>query len=196
MAPALKLRIPSSLDIDDQITFCIGSLITEWAGCEATFMTMFRCLIDRADDTAQLIWLSFNSTRSRCDMLLRACHTAGLDKTLIGDIEAAISQFKGLSATRNFYCHAYYVAGPETYDETTGSSKLERIEGATLLNDERVFSLSEKFPTRATVNEIKDAVERCAVLNRRSIKILLRVRAQTKAQHVSLPSFPPGSLDH
>jgi hypothetical protein len=181
-----QFKIPQRLDdLDDQLAYCIGTLVAAWANCESLFFGIFASIVGKEDsDSASIIWLNTKSTKARIDTTLQLLHATAVSSDLKSAIEKLASQFDGVTRTRNFYCHSYYKVDPQSFE-------LREIESYTYNREVKSYSPQTKLLTKATVNEIADTIRRTNDLNARIWPAFLSLRGELAAQHVSLPEpFP------
>jgi hypothetical protein len=182
------IRIPVHGDIDHNagIYLAIGSLIVHWANNESVFLAMLQTLIGGDGRAAgNIIWYSQRTTKARLDLFLRLCRAQVNDDALLREINQAARQFRGLTKVRNLYCHALY-----EYDEEL---RLRRLMSITVADNGEPLRPEEKFFNRATLNELADAINKLAALNRNLWGLVQRLASALGAQHVRVPPLPPAS---
>lgn len=189
----LTLKIPDGLDLGDQLAFCIGNLVMAWANCESMFYGIFACVVGKAGtDNAAILWLGTKSTKARVDMTLQLIANLEIADGLKAEIARLAKAFDGVTRTRNFFCHAFYRID-------TASMKLAEAEAFTFDRSLNTYKSKKKRITKATINELSDAIKQTVVLNHELWSPLLILREQLKADHIPLPEpFPellrPGDI--
>src|SRR5205823_5759855 len=102
---------------------------------------------------------------------------------LLDDIDKAITSFKNLSRTRNFYCHATY-----RYDSELN---LRSASGVTVTQDGAPLAFTEKKMELAALNEMSHITIELGTLNRGLWKLVERLQKELGVQRVTPPSLPP-----
>ena len=168
-----------------EITFHIGHLIMSWAICESLFFGMFICLVGGKDSqSAELIWLSNNSTRARIDQLTGLCVTRKLPQLLSDEIHDHVKTFKAITSVRNRYCHAYYAVDPITYT-------LTHVEFAKVSHKSERLSFQTKSADKALLNELENTIAIANKLNETLWPTLIKLKNELGAQNIILPEpFP------
>ena len=163
----------------------IGGLVVNWANNESVFLAMLQALIGEDKLSASIVWHSHRTTQSRLALVTRLVREQVKDATLVADIESAISQFKGFSRVRHFYCHATY-----TYDDDLC---LRIASGASFPQDGEAIRFEDKMMDKATLNEITSASIKLAEFNRQTWQLVERLQASLGRQRVKLPALLSGS---
>ena len=132
------------------IQTAIGGLIIHWANSESVFLAMLQTLLPDSGRSAAIIWFSQRTTQARLDLLAKLSRERITNAALVGEIEKAISAFRGLTGVRNFYCHAIY-----QYDLET--KHLTGVHGTTLAQDGTPLRSTNKPLNLGTINEITSA---------------------------------------
>jgi hypothetical protein len=169
----------------------IGGLVVNWANNESVFMAMLQTLIGEDRLSASIVWHSHRTTQARLQLVTRLVREQVKDLNLVSDIENAISQFKGFSRVRHFYCHATY-----TYDDDLC---LRQASGASFPQDGEAIRFEDKPMNKATLNEISDTSIKLGTFNRETWKLVERLQASLGRQRVKLPSLlsvPPDPETH
>jgi hypothetical protein len=161
----------------------IGNLIVNWANNESVFMAMLQALLAGGKLSAAIIWHSHRTTQARLELVSRLCREQVHDQALVQDIQGAISAFKKLSRTRNFYCHATY-----HYDRELN---LSNASGTTLTQEGDPLAFEVKRMDVATLNEIGHVSTELGTLNRRLWVLVDRLQTSLGVQRVELPPLPP-----
>lgn len=181
--------LPPNLSVEQQIVMCVGQLVASWAVCETVlrgiYVVLTCCAKEPDRQYAELSWLSLRDSKSRRDMLMRATQLSSLPQNFKAEIFYLLDRFKTVSETRNFYCHASYVANPKTYELTD-------IEGYRLTLDDRVISFTKKPSNKATINELMISIRNCESLNREIFGFLLSLEDELGAQLPELRELPLG----
>ncbi|TAT98756.1 hypothetical protein ELH77_04100 [Rhizobium ruizarguesonis] len=177
--------MPAGMDLEDQLAYCIGSLVASWANCESLFYGFIACIVGKAETgIAPTIWLSIKSTKARVDLTLQLLNAANVPQPLKDEISKCAELFDGITRTRNFYCHSYYRVDPSTMN-------LAVIESFSFDPRARTYRPDNKTLNKATINELVETVRRTYALNNSLWKPLLELREILQAQHVELPEpFP------
>ena len=161
----------------------IGGLVINWANNESVFMAMLQVLLAGGEFSAAIVWHSHRTTQARLELVGRLCRERVKDKALLEDIQRAISAFKSLSRSRNFYCHAMY-----RYD---AELCLADAAGTTLTQEGEPIAFDVKRMDIATLNEISHVSMELAQFNRRVWDLVGRLQTALGVQHVTLPQLPP-----
>lgn len=191
MAKPAAVPIHGKADHNAAFLFAIGGLVVNWANNESVFMAMLQALIGEDKLSASIVWHSHRTTQARMTLVSRLVREQVKDQTLVNEIETAISQFKGFSRVRHFYCHATY-----TYDNHLC---LRQASGASFPQDGEAIRFEDKPMNKATLNEIADASIKLGTFNRETWKLVERLQASLGRQRVKLPSFlsaPPDPETH
>jgi hypothetical protein len=179
-------KLPPGLTLEDELALCIGYLTMSWANLESLVRGIYACVIGKPEDGfGDVVWFSINSTRARCEVLLRSTRASSLPQTFKDEICAILDSFRSVTQTRNFYAHACYKVSPETLLPIV-------IEGHRLTTDSDVFSTKTKKITKGTVNEILAAINRCHEINREVWPFLFHLRDITGSKRLDLPTLPLG----
>ena len=174
------------LTIGQQVAFCIGNLIMEWANCEGLLLSIYKCLLPSTDrHSIHVTWFSFNSTRSRCDLLRRTAITAGIDANDIDALDAILAKFKTATTTRNLFCHGYYSVDQDTNEPVS-------VDTISLTLDEKAIKQASKKFNKSLVHELKQAIRVCQSTNTASWELFRKLYAERKPQNVWLRPLPDG----
>jgi hypothetical protein len=180
-----SFTMPAGMDLEDQLAYCVGSLVANWANCESMFYGILSCVVGKADTSiAPTIWLSMKSTKARVDLALQLLNAVDVPQPLKDEISKCAEVFDGITRTRNFYCHSYYKVDPNTMN-------LAEIEAYSFDPRARTYRPHNKILNKATINELVEAVRRANALNNALWRPVLELRELLKAQHLELPEpFP------
>ena len=177
------------LSVGEQVAYCIGHLVMDWAVCETLFRGVYACLLPNTElNAVNITWLSFNSTRSRCDLLRRTAIAVELNADCIERLDSLLSTFNSISRSRNMYCHGSFRADTTTFEPI-------EFESANLTSDERALKISVKKVDKGMVNEIKGTIKKCHALNVDTWNLLIALYAERKPQYLQLPPLPAGYLN-
>lgn len=173
------------MDLEDQLAYCIGTLVANWANCESMFYGILACVVGKADTgISSIIWLSTKSTKARVDLALQLLNEVEVPQPLKDEISKCAEVFDGITRTRNFYCHSFYKVDPSTMN-------LAAIETYSFDPRARTYRPHSKILNKATINELVETVRRASALNNALWKPLLELRGLLKAEHLELPEpFP------
>jgi hypothetical protein len=161
----------------------IGGLVVNWANNESVFMAMLQSMIGEDRLSASIVWHSHRTTNARLDLVFRLVREQVKDKDLVSDIERAISQFKGFSRVRNFFCHATY-----NYD---AQLRLRSASGASFPFEGEAIRFEDKMLDLAALNEIADASMKLAEFNRWLWLLVERLQSALGKNNVKKPALPP-----
>lgn len=184
-----RFVLPSGLDMEEQIIFCVGQLVAEWAVCESVLRGLFIALTggtsSQAAAHAEVAWLSCSNSKQRRDLFVRSVQISEWAVAYKAEILLLLERFKTVSDARNSYAHAFYVGDADTI-------KLKEIQFVRLTLDEQVIKVTSKPANKATVNELTQAIQRCGDLNREIFGFLQAIQCHMKVQHPVLPPLPDG----
>jgi len=161
----------------------IGNLVVNWANNESVFLAMLQVLLSGGNHSAAIVWHSHRTTVSRLELVSRLCREQVKDKALVKEVTTAISRFKNLSRTRNFYCHATY-----HYDKELN---LDSASGVTSTQEGDPLVFTEKQMDIAALNEISDVSTQLGEFNRHLWSLVERLQVELGVQRVKLPPLPP-----
>lgn len=72
--------VPASLTVEQQVIFCVGQLIAEWAITESVLRGLFVALTggdsSQSADFSEVSWLSQSNNKGRCDLLTRCAQVS------------------------------------------------------------------------------------------------------------------------
>jgi hypothetical protein len=184
--PYAPFKPSISFDLVDQFSLSVGFLIMSWANLETLLRGIYCCVTNPKNTVhAEIIWLSINSNRARCDLLRRSLTAANIQPHFKAEITSIVEEFNSISKTRNFYAHAHYRVDPKTLT-------LSHVEGHQLNLDETIFTSKIKKASKGTLNELVFTVNRCNDINRRTYPVLLLLREAVGAQQLEMPLAPLG----
>jgi hypothetical protein len=163
----------------------IGGLVINWANNESVFLAMLQLLVRGGTLSAAIVWHSHRTSIARLELVHRLCREQVKDTELLEEITRAMSQFKGFSRTRNFFCHATY-----RYDSNLC---LANVSGAVTPPEGEAISYETKNMDRATLNEINSTSIQLAEFNGRLWKLVIRLQNELGVQHEDLPKLLPAS---
>ena len=143
---------------------------------------MLQLLLIGGKHSVAIVWHSHRTTNARLELVHRLCRERLQDQVLTKDIGKAIDKFKGLSRTRNFFCHATY-----QYD---AELNLESAQGATSAQDGYPIIFETKRMDRATLNQISDASIKLGDLNRLLWSLVERLEIALGLQLANRPRLP------
>jgi hypothetical protein len=153
-----SINVFGKADHNVAIYILIGQLIVHWANNESVFLRILHGLMGATLADATTAFHSHKNTMGRLDLIVALGNGKISDDKLKAELASLVSQFKGLSRTRNFFAHSMF-----DYDDEL------RLQGATGIifdNKNQVFVQEAKAFTPATINEINDANTRATALNR------------------------------
>lgn len=160
----------------------IGGLIVNWANNESVFLAMLQALVNGGEQSASIIWHSHRTSNAKLDLVHRLCREQIKDSDLVAEIAKAISQFKGYSRVRNFFCHALYNYDPEL--------NLHSATSTAYSTDDAPLRLEAKRMDLATLNEISDATMKLVTLNRHLWTLVDRLQKDLGLDRVKVPTLP------
>lgn len=177
-------RVPIHGNANHNTAFilAIGGLVINWANNESVFLAMLQVLVKGGKKSAAIIWHSHRTSNARLDLVHRLARERIKNAKLLRGIGKAVSQFKGYSRTRNFFCHALY-----RYDDNMclrdATGTLAPQEGDPLVDETKKLDL-------ATLNEITYASMALSKFNRDLWSIVQRMQTVLRVRRVKLPQFP------
>ena len=181
--------VPASLTIEQQVIFCVGQLIAEWAITESVLRGLLVALTggssSQSAEFAEVSWLSQSNNKGRCDLFMRCTQVSQWPDAYKHEAFLILDRFKTISKSRNFYAHGAYEADPE-------DMSLKSISSHRLTLDDKVLATTTKLANKAMINELIQAIQQCGDINREIFGFLLFVQQQLKVQHPELPPLPDG----
>lgn len=187
--PTSDFKLPPNLTVEQQIVMCIGQLVGEWAVCESVVRGVYVTLtggLSVADrDYAEIAWLSTPNTKQRCDLLTRTIFASPIPDQFKKSIEGILKNFRGVSVTRNFFCHASYEVRPDTFELTA-------VESHHLTLNEDLVVFDRRAADKAMVHSQLTAIANCGRLAREGMGLVIALQGHLGAQFPVLPSLPDG----
>lgn len=177
-----KIRVFGDADHNASIYILIGQLIIHWSNSESVLLRILMALIGNEGGKAQTVFYSHKNTNGRLDLIMTLTRSSISDKFLVKDVEVAISTFKGMSRTRNFFAHSMY--------DYNINGQMLGATGVIFDNQTGVFRWDSKPFNAQTLNEINDANTRSIELNRSLWKLALKIDAYFGRK----PTLPPELL--
>jgi hypothetical protein len=178
----IQLPIPGDAKHNAGFMLAIGGLVIAWANNESVFLAMLQLLLKADTQTAHIVWHSHRTTQARLEMAARLARETIKDAKLLIDIERAISQFRGFSRVRNFFCHATYSYADDL--------RLQSATGVTLTQEGNPIRLEQKRMDGATLNEITSATMNLMDFNAEIWGVVSRLAEALGAPPVKRPSLP------
>jgi hypothetical protein len=161
----------------------IGVLVINWAIDESVFRAMLQALMRGEMETAAVAWFSHHNTAARLELVSRLCRQHIDDAALVADTEAAIKDFSGCTAVRNFFCHATYHMNAEAELQSAESINLMQV-GKPLRRDARLLD-------KQSLNHIIDAASKLADMNEALWSLVEKIETALGVPHVKpRPSRP------
>ena len=189
IAHTSDFHLPPNLTVEQQIVICVGQLVVEWAVCESILRGVYVAITGGTSSTArdfsEVAWLSTSNTNARCDLLTRATFAANIPETFKKEIKVTISHFKGVTRTRNFFCHAAYEVNPDTFE-------LVAVEGHHLTLNEELVEFDRRTADKAMVHSLLTAITNCGRLAREGMGLVLALQSHLGAHFPELPALPDG----
>jgi hypothetical protein len=182
-AKGTPIQIPVSGDGEHNagVFLALGGLIIHWANNESVFLAMLQALIHGDRENAGVIWHSQTNTRARLELVGRLTRQRVRDPQLIKDIMTALSQFRGFTNVRNFFCHATYL-----YD---ADGKIASANSVVTVSEGIPLRLETKTMHNGTLNEIADASLKLLEFNAHLWALVERLEGQLGVP----PAMPPPS---
>lgn len=119
----------------------------------------------------------------------RLAVASSLDRALVEQIKGHVKDFKSVTRTRNMFCHA-------TYDGDYKTGDIVGLKSYELVDDERIYTTTERKLERSLINECVAAIVDCSNLHERMWPTIVTVRELTGASHLELPADLPAFLEH
>ncbi|MFK0693230.1 hypothetical protein ACFX5Q_34695 [Mesorhizobium sp. IMUNJ 23033] len=167
MARKQSINVFGKAEHNVTIYLLVGQLIVHWANNESLFMRILHGLVGTTMKDATTLFHSHKNTMGRLDLILALGNGKITDPALKAELTSLVSQFKGLSRTRNFFAHAMF-----NYDDEL---RITDASGVVFDNKNQIFTHDQRPFTPATINEINDASTKAVALNRALWKFVMKL---------------------
>src|SRR5688500_17288886 len=108
MSKRHKLHLFGKADHNVTIYLAIAQLIIHYATNESMSMRSLHTLLGATMKDATAVFHSHRNTQGRLDLVMALGNGKITDEDLKSDLSKLVTEFRGLSRTRNFFAHAMY----------------------------------------------------------------------------------------